>query len=396
MMSDSTHTNEQIPSRREMLQRRAYIVLLWMLVAALFVGLVSCAPGTKENGQGVTVGDATSATQKPLRLILTGTAAQDSVANIADFHVDQVLRQVFDSVDGVDYLTVNLRDSIALAKDPTGKKGIPLAELTKALDLDGGINVAIARFGNVLALDFAVTDARTGKSRYRDFVFQQIRYRDTAGTMLIGPALYDALRTGVGRFVGRRHERTSVAASTPIVLSSIVIPSDPRLREISKSRETTSRSILTALFDYAGTHFPELVLFDALSRDRLYETIRIGAVANYLAPKAGEQRALFNVGIDRYLLGSIDPIGADSLRMRLEIRSIVKPPRDTVEFAREMVQPIAAFSSGAFEEDVILAMLDLAEPLFREVKDSVTARYERGRAERIAGARRPAAGGKSE
>jgi hypothetical protein len=367
-------------------RHRAYLVLLWMLVAALFLGLVSCAPGQKEGTAGAVDSLGVPSASKPLRLLLVGTASQDSARMIADFHVDQVLRQVFDSVDGVEYLTVNRRDSIALAKDPTGKKGVALAELAKALDLDGGINVAVARFGSVLALDFAVIDAATGRPRFRDLVFQQIRFRDTGGTMLVGPALYDGLRAGVGRFIGRRNDSTARVASSPVVLSAIAIANDPALGPMARAREVTARSVLTALYDYAGLHFPELVMFDAASRDRLYETVRIGAVSNAQAPRGAESQALFNVGIDRYLLGAIDPVGPDSIRLRLEMRSIVRPPRDTVEFASEMVQPVSFFSSSAFEEDVIVAMIDLAERVFRSTADSITSRYERARVERVAGA----------
>lgn len=366
---------------------RLYIALLWLLAVVLFAGLVGCASGTKENA-GAAAGGDSGAAGAPLRLLLTGTASQDSIRMIGDFHVDQVLRQVFDSIAGVTYLTLNHRDSLALARDPSGTKGIALKDLAGTLDLDGGINVALARFGSVIGLDFQVVDAASGAVRFRDLVFQYIRYRDSTGTMLVGPALVSGLEAAVGRFLGRPHTKATPVATTPIVLSGIVIPNDPRLRDIARTREATSRSVLTALHDYAGMHFPELVMFDAVSRDRLYQTVRIAAVANYIAPSAAERRALFNVGIDRYLLGSIDPIGTDSLRMRLEIRNVVSAARDTVELAREMLQPVAFFSSSAFEEDVIVAMLDLAEPLFREAADSLTARYERARAVRVAGAER--------
>lgn len=388
-LNDTKTAAEDRNHRREELRRRAYLVGLWLLVGALFAGLIGCASGTKENAQGMSVGDATAATDRPLRLLLVETATQDSVPVVGDFHVDQVLRQVFDSVDGVEYLTLNVRDSIALARDSTGTKGVPISELAAALDLDGVINVAIARFGSVLGVELRVVDAKTGTVRFRDVVYQLIRYRDSLGTMLVGPALYDALSAGVGRFVGREHGKGSIVASTPIVLSAIVIPSDPRLRSISSTREVTSRSVLTALHDYAGTHYRELVTFDAMSRDLLYTTVRIGSVPNYQAPRAAEHQALFNVGIDRFLVGSIEPIGADSLRMRLEIRTVVDRVRDSVEFSREMVQPIAMFSSSAFEEDVIVAMLDLAEPMFSEAADSVRTRYDRSRKERISGASVP-------
>lgn len=369
------------------MQRRLYMVVLWAIVVALFIGLIGCAPGAND---GARTKDSSAldgvAGGRPLRLLLVGTASQDSVRMIDDFHVDQVLRQVFESVPGVTYLTLNYRDSLALASDPSGKKGIALKELATRLDLDGGINVSLARFGSVLATDFQVVDASSGALRFRDLVFRTIRYRDTGGTMLVGPALYDALHVAAGRFVGRKHHRGERIASMPLVLSSIMIPTDPQLLEIARTREATSRSVLTALHDYANTHFPELVTFEPYSRDRLYETVRIAAVVNYLEPKAAERQALFNVGVDRYLLGSIDPHGTDSLRMRLEIRNVVSRTRDTAEHMREMLQPIKMFSSSAFEEDVIVAMLDLAEPLFREAVDSLSSRYERYRVERVAGA----------
>lgn len=370
-------------SRRLTSAQRIYLVVLWIAVAALFLGLVGCASGANDKATHDSSVADSIASGAPLRLLLVSTVAQDSVRVLGDFHVDQVLRQVFDSVDGATYLTLNNRDSLAHVVDPTGRKGIELKELASRLKLDAGITVAIARFASVLAIEFQVLDAKTGVPRFRDLVFQSIRYRDSSGSMLMGPALYDGLRTSVGRFTGRAHDTAWRVASEPIVLSAFVIPSDERLHQISKSRDEASRSVLTALYDYIGMHFPELVAFDATSRDRLYQTVRIGSVANYLEPKAAERQALFNVGVDRYLRGSVDPVGSDSLRIRLEIHSIVSPARDTVEMFREMVQPTTLFISGGYEEDLIVATLDLAEPLFVEASDSVKARYKRLRNSRV-------------
>ena len=151
-----------------------------------------------------------------MRLLLGHTQARDSAAIITDFYVDQALRQAADSIAAAEYLTLNYRDSLATIAVSQGKQGVPFAELGEKLKLDGIIVTNFARFSSVLGVDMRIVDPKTQKDIYRITEFSMIRYRDSSGTMLLGPAIYDAVRKGLGRFFGMPHTPVAPIAEWPI------------------------------------------------------------------------------------------------------------------------------------------------------------------------------------
>jgi hypothetical protein len=371
------------------MKRSRYRAILWVLAALLLVGLFSCASGRDDRPAKPAAASPDSAVavqavggwklDRPMRLLLAGSTAHDSVKIASELYVDQAIRRVLDSIPQAEFLTLNYRDSLASEAIKKGEAGIGLDDLAKQLRLDGAIYTKIARFGSMLGVDLQIVDPRTKKPFFKDISFSLIRYRDSSGTMLIGPALYDAIRKSLGKYFGVPHTAAAPIATEPLVIGSVEIANTPVLRQIAVQRETLSHATVKALAEYGILHFPEIVPFDIDSRARLYQMFGIGAVEDFEPMHALERTALFNVGVDHYMVGRVIP-DRDSLRLRLEIHAIIDAHRDTLIDASELSYGINDFEKSTIDEDFVVAFIDVAEPLYKREAERVRQSYgARGR-----------------
>jgi hypothetical protein len=309
------------------LYRTVLLILMLLLVAAL----IACAGSNEKTGRTEAVPQSGLWKEsRPMRLLLGSSLARDSAAIITEFYVDQAIRQATDSIAAADYLTINYRDSLAMIAVKEGKEGVPFAELGEKLKLDGIIVTHFARFSSVLGVDIRIVDPKTQKDLYHDLEFSMIRYRDSSGTMLLGPAIYDAVRKGLGRFFGMPHTPSAPIATEPLIMACVVMDQDPKLGRLATMRDKLSYLGVGALGEYGRSAYPELVAFDIASRNQVLRMVNVGEVADYLPMNDLERQALFNLDIDRYVTTIITPITGDSAQVRVEIRSVVSPTRDTL------------------------------------------------------------------
>ncbi len=356
-----------------------YRIMLWVLALAFLIALFSCAAGSNDGMADSTRAAASGRpsaadTSRRFSLLLAGVQAHDSIAVVNDFYVDQALRAALDSVPRARYLTLNYRDSLANLQVAQGKQGIALDDLAARLGLDGVIYTKVARFGSVLALDLRIIDPKSKGILYRDIAFSMIRYRDTSGTMYLGPTLYDAVRKSVGRYFGMPHTAAAPIATVPMIVSGVVIPKDPALGRLSTNRQDISTEGVKALGEYARLHFPELIAFDYGSRDRLYRLINVAAVDDYAPMNALERKALYGVGIDRYATVSVS--ADDSLRVRLELRGVSSASADSLIDSEMRSYPKTQFQTANAEDEFVVALIDLAEPLYKREAERIRRRYE--------------------
>jgi len=362
-----------------------YRIILGLLALFLLIALFSCASGQNDGKGTDTVGTAAGtpagAPAHPMRLLLAGSEARDSAAIATEAFVDQALRQALDSIPSAQYITINYRDSLADAAIARGEKGVAVEELADRLNLDGVIYTRIARFSSVLAVELRVLDPKSKQTIYRNLSFGVVRYRDSSGTMYLGPTLYDVIRRSIGKFFGQPHTPATVIATEPLVVSSLAIDRDTRLGRIGTNRQEFSTEAVKALGEFARMRFPELVAFDYDSRGALYRIVNVASVEDYMPMAPTERRALFNVGIEHYLTGSATVTESDSLRLRLELRYVVSGDRDTlVDFSEKSFRR-TQFETTTAREDFVVALIDLAEPLYnretariREVYNAYVAR----------------------
>ena len=365
-----------------------YRFALWLLAGLLLLALFACAAGSDGNGAGrggdsgsvssVDVPSVAGPARKldpPMRLLLAASEARDSAAVVTDFFVDQALRQALDSIPSARYLTLNYRDSLATLFVQEGKTGIPLPELGKRLDLDAAIYTRIARFGSILACELRLVDPATGNLLFRDLTFSLIRYRDTAGTMYLGPTLYDLVRKSVGRYFGMPHTAEQPVATEPLIVSGVVIPADKALGQLFTRRQSISTNGVKSIAEFGRLHFPELVAFDYASRNEVYRTgINVAAVDDYIAMDPLERQALYNIGIDRYV-SARTWLDADSLRLSLELRYITSRAADSLIDHQDTAFARTRFETSTAEDDFIIALIDLAEPLFNREAERARAAY---------------------
>ncbi len=345
---------------------RWYLPLLWILVLLLVAALAACAAdGGRKGNDSTAAGKPTTAPgTRTMRLMLAGSEARDSAAVVQEFFVDQALRRVFDSIPNTSFLTLNHRDSISQIAIDSGAQGVTVEELGRRLDLDGVIFTRFARFSSVLALELRIVDPANGSVIYRDLNFSLIRYRDSTGDMLVGPALYDVLRKSVGRYFAVPHVDSLPVAVEPMVVANILIPTDARLGLISARRQELSTLGVKALGEYARLHLPELLAFDYESRNRVYGVVGVKAVDDFHEINDLERRALFSLGIDRYVTGSVRLMGNDSMAVRLELRRVTSPSSDSLLDQSQRIFSRTAFESTRIDRDFIVALIDLAEPMY--------------------------------
>ncbi|MEO5929849.1 MAG: hypothetical protein ABIR47_07945 [Candidatus Kapaibacterium sp.] len=355
-----------------------YRILFGIIVTILLVALCSCATGSNDGGRAsdtLRPALAQGAVTHPLRLVLGGSEARDSAAIITPFFVDQAIRQTIDSIPSAAYVTINFRDSLADAAVAEGKKGIPIGELAKRLNVDGVIFTRAARFSNVLAVELRIIDPASGRAIFRDISFSMIRYRDTTGTMFLGPALYDAVRKSLYKYFGVAHSEEMPVATEPLVVAGLVIAKDPKLGRIAMERQDMASEGVKALGEYARINVPELVALDYESRREIFRTVNVVAVEDY-APMAGlERRALFNIGIDRFLTGTVTPLPGDQVGLRLELRSITSANTDSLVDHADTVLATLAFQTSTARRDFVVIWIDMAEKLYPREADRLRNEY---------------------
>ena len=351
-----------------------YRIILGILAIVLLVALCSCAAGSNDR-KGDSTATARAAGTHRMRLLLGRFETRDTAGIVTEGFIDQALRQVLDSVPSAEYVTINLRDSLAASAIARGEKGISSEALADSLHLDGVIVARMARFGSVVALDLQVQDPRSGRVRFRDLSFGVVRYRDTSGTILLGPTVYDVVRKGISKFFGVEHREWALVATEPLVVSSVELARDPKLGRLSTGREEISTESVKALGEFARMRFPELVAFDYESRNALYALVNVGGVEDYMPIAPAERQALYNVGVDHYLTVSTSLTPTDSLKIRMELRYLASASRDSVVDAEEETFRRTTFETATAKEDFVLALVGLAEPIYTRESERVRKAY---------------------
>lgn len=371
--------NDQL-SYRPYQNRGALIrAILWALIALLVAAIVACAPETTNKGTEQKPHATTPAGQwqqtRPMRLLLAGSEARDSVAVATEFIVDQALRRALEGIPQAEYLTLNYRDSLVRQASDSGQK-LTVAQLAQRLNLDGVVYTRLARFSSVLALEFRIADPATGGLIYRDLAFSMIRYRDSAGTMLLGPTLYDVLRKSSAKFFGRPDLDSLPVATTPLVITSIVIEKDTALGRFSTYRQELATEGVKALGEYTRINFPSLVAFDFASRNQVYLLGKILAVDDYKPTSPEERNILYNVGIDHYITGGITSVGKDSIRFRLELRFMKSRTEDLVVDFNEVTHPRLKYETSDLVRDYVQTLAELAQPMLLRVAEKIHNAYQ--------------------
>ena len=334
-------------------------------VLALFVLLLfsdSCAAG--ENGS-----EKGNVELLPGRVALVDVVTHDSAKAAIPAIVDQMLRQAFDSIPGITYVTFDERDAEFSEVDTT----TTVADLADRLNLDGVLSLRIARFGSVVGIDLRLHEPATNKLLFHTRAFSFVRYRDEENSLLLGPALYEALNRLVNRLARQPDSEEFTVSAAPLVITSLMISRDPGLGKIADDRVQISKDGVRALGDFARFKFPELVIFDYESRSRLYETVGLAAVEDHAAVGNLERRALFNLDIPYYLVAAINPVSGDSVGFSVELRSVVSPEADTLVDAEHRSIEQKLFESGTTAKDAIGLLLEVAEEvLSRHVRRLAT------------------------
>lgn len=337
------------------------------IIAMLALVLSSCTSSEeKSSGTNDGKGSADSSSYLTGRVAMLGFQRHDSAASANSSIVDKMLAQAFDSIDGVEYIGL---DKVAQGGEADSAQAI--ADIVRRLDLDHYLTVRIARFGSVTGVDMALFDAAKNRQIYRDRAFSFIRYRDADGNKLFGPALYEALRRNIDRFVAGGDADTAYMEAEPLIVANVIIERDTALGRLVTNRVAISKDGVRAIGDYARWKSPNLVVFDYESRSRLYETVGLGLVEDHSPVGSLEKEAMFNLDIPYYLTNRIVPIGTDSIEIQAEIHRVTGRTSDEIVDRQSARYPLSIFSGSTIVKDVIAEILVIDEPLIGRLNEMV-------------------------
>lgn len=299
----------------------------------------------------------------------------DSAKAAAPVVVDRMLVQVFDSIPETEYVSITRQGEAG-----TGASGsdtaISVEKLARTFSLDGTISLRIARFGSIVGVDMGIFEPISGKEIFRDRAFSFIRYRDQDGTLLFGPALYEALNRLVHRLEKLPDSDYLAVSAQPIIISNVVIGRDSALGKIAANREKISTDGIRALGDFMRLKYPELVVFDYDSRSRVYETVGIGMVEDHAPVRDLERNAMFNLDLPYYLTTAILPAAGDSVEVRAEVRYILSPRTDSLLISESKRFPRLQFERSTLVKDVVTELLEIADEALLRHADQIRAAYK--------------------
>lgn len=337
----------------------------------LLVALCSCSA---QDNKGIrNAGDATAsvaANGVPRRVMLLTVQALDSARAADPAIVDRMLVQAFDSIPEIEYVPASRRADVSAEQ---GDSGVTVARLAEELDLDGVISVRVARFGSVVGIDMGVFDPAGGVI-FRDRVFSFIRYRDSSGIKLFGPALYDALERAARRLAKLPDSERIVVSAEPLIVSNVVIDRDEALGRIAENREKISTDGIRALGDFMRVKYPEFVVFDYESRSRVYETVGVLMVEDHEPVNDLERRAMFNLDLPYYLTTGFFPAG-DSVEIRAEVRYVLSPQSDTALFSESRRFPRRQFETSTMVREAVTQLLEVSDEALTRFADRVRDEY---------------------
>ena len=326
------------------------------ILLSLFLSVFGCASGDNGGEGRESGGDGPDRLQ---RITLVDIVTHDSARAAQPAILDGMLRQAFDSIPEMTYVTFHERGS----KIPGSDSGMSTADLAEALDLSAVLSLRIARFGSVVGADMRALDPGTGTVLFHDRAFSFIRYRDEEDNLLFGPALYEVVERLVHRMARRPDSERLVVSAEPLVIGSVVIEKDPALGKIGEDRVKISKNGVRALGDFARVSHPEFIVFDYESRGRIYETVGLSAVEDHAPVGNLERQALFNLDVPYMLNGSIRPAPNDSIEFGVELRYINGPASDTLVDQQTRRFDRGIFETATTERDAISLMRELADEL---------------------------------
>lgn len=299
----------------------------------------------------------------------------DSAKAAAPVVVDRMLVQAFDSIPETEYVSITRQGEVGAGASGSDT-AISVEKLARTFSLDGTISLRIARFGSIVGVDMGIFEPISGKEIFRDRAFSFIRYRDQDGTLLFGPALYEALNRLVHRLEKLPDSDYLAVSAQPIIISNVVIGRDSALGKIAANREKISTDGIRALGDFMRLKYPELVVFDYDSRSRVYETVGIGMVEDHAPVRDLERNAMFNLDLPYYLTTAILPAAGDSVEVRAEVRYILSPRTDSLLISESKRFPRLQFERSTLVKDVVTELLEIADEALLRHADQIRAAYK--------------------
>lgn len=364
-----------------------------ILLAGVFVlCLASCTRQNQTNTKAANPqNNAVAEASKPnvkvddMNLALGSFSLRDSVEVLSLGVIDVALKEASDSIAQAKYFTLAHRDSVAkkigvsefIDENKKKQRGITNADFAKAANLQGLVSVRLARFGNVLATEFIITNPTTKEVIFKDNDFNMIRFRDSNQIKILGPTLVESFWKSLSKYFKQPNKPNKPIITKSVVITSFEIQKNGAIANaIKKEREELSINCVKSMGEFGRRFYSSLMIFDYESRNQLYKLMNSPLVQDYEPPTALERNGLFAVGVDKYVVGGIYPANNDSAKVRLKMINITSFSKDEVSYEVEKTYPNSKFETLGVEKELIGVVLDAANELFEKENSKIVQQYQ--------------------
>jgi hypothetical protein len=232
---------------------------------------------------------------------------------ISETKIDMALSFAFTILDSKQYISAKERDSISSHLYEMNEN----PELMKVAKLSDAKNLLFAKvnvLGNIIRADIDIINVADTTKRSRGFGYALVRYFDKeTGDLIYDPALLTSIQRALAvamndslLFVDSI-KGFNVRPLPTLVIGSIYYVDYESFKdwEIIRNHVVSSYSAVESIFE-AANKSEKYVVYDLATRDSVYSKFKLYGIENYAAPSEHELNALYKVGVDYFITGSLE------------------------------------------------------------------------------------------
>lgn len=232
---------------------------------------------------------------------------------ISETKIDMALSFAFTILDSKQYISAKERDSVSSHLYEMNEKPelMRVANLTNAENL---LFVKVNVLGNIIRADIDIINFADTTKRSRGFGYALVRYYDNeTGDLIYDPALLTSIQRALAiamndslLFVDST-KGFNVRPLPTLVIGSIYYVDYEAFKdwEIMRNHVVSSYSAVESIFE-AAYKSDKYVVYDLATRDSVYTKFKLYGIENYAAPSEHELDALYKVGVDYFITGSLE------------------------------------------------------------------------------------------
>ncbi|PKL86159.1 MAG: hypothetical protein CVV22_04520 [Ignavibacteriae bacterium HGW-Ignavibacteriae-1] len=231
---------------------------------------------------------------------------------ISETKIDMALSFAFALLDKK-YVSAKERDSVSaqLYEINENPELMRVANLTNSENL---LFVKVNVLENIIRADIDIINVADTTKRSRGYGYALVRYFDNeTGDLVYDPALLTSIQRALAvamndslLFVDSTKGFNVRPLPTMVIGSLYYVDYDSfKDWEIIRNHVVSSYSAVESIFE-AANKSEKYIVYDLATRDSVYAKFKLYGIENYAAPSEQEFDALYQVGIDYFITGSLE------------------------------------------------------------------------------------------